>query len=129
MSEVIVFFEDSSGERQVFRCPELPEAPRGSLFHNDFDVEKIEVRKTVKGADFYNRILQGTSASVRISTSGEVIDITVVIVENEIRSFQVFKNIEFNNISLPRVEHGFKVGFETNGKEVYSLFSLQELEG
>ena len=128
MNEVIVFFEDSNGERQVFRCPELPEAPRGSLFHKDFDFKNIEIRKTVIGADFYNQILRGTSASVRLNKSDKAIAIAVVIVENEIRSFQVFKNIEFDNISLSRVDHGFKVGFVAHGQEVYSEFSLQDLE-
>ena len=128
MNEVIVFFEDSNGERQVFRCPELPEAPRGSLLHKDFDFKNIEIRKTVIGADFYNQILRGTSASVRISKSDKAIAIAIVIVENEIRSFQVFKNIEFDNISLSRVDHGFKVGFVAHGQEVYSEFSLQDLE-
>ena len=128
MNEVIVFFEDSNGERQVFQCPELPEAPRGSLFHKDFDFKNIEVRKTVIGADFYNQILRGTSASVRLSRSDEAITIAVVIVENEIRSFQVFKNIEFDHISLSRIEKGFKVGFEAHDQEVYSEFSLRDLE-
>ena len=87
-------------------------------------METLEVRKTVRGADFYNPILQGTSMSVRLQKA-DVLDITVVIVENEIRSFQVFKNIEFNNIALTRVGTGFKVGLEANGKESVAEFSLE----
>lgn len=128
MSQLIVFFEDSQGKRQVFRCPEMVEAPRGSLLHEQFDFGKLEVRKRGNGIVFYNNELQDVSASVEVKKGEEGIDITVAITETEIRSFQVFKNIEFTNIKRERVEKGFKMGFERDGEEVACSFSPEDVK-
>lgn len=127
MAELVMFFEDSSLQRQVFRCPEMPEAPRGSLFHEGLDWGKIELRKTGTGVQFYNTVLMETSLAVQILVQ-ETLEIAFQVMESEIRGFQVFKTVEFKDVSLERIAGGFRVGIERNGKELACSFSPSEVQ-
>lgn len=118
MAQTIVFAENNRG-RQVFRCPDIAEAPAGSMFHFQFDLRDLKIQKQGRQARFYNPSLRDTSAVAQVGGDRILVGIT----ESEIRSFQVFKTIEFDL----DVTEGVTVGFERGEQSAIVEFTPEDL--
>src|SRR3989338_1017127 len=95
MKEVIMFIE-SEKERKTYECPNMPEAPRGSIFHKDFDISTLKMRRNDNIIEFINPEDNETAITAIVERHGNKINASFVVTELAIRSFQVFKNIEIS---------------------------------
>ncbi|MBI4019736.1 MAG: hypothetical protein HY367_00260 [Candidatus Aenigmarchaeota archaeon] len=125
---VLVFFEDSQGKRQTFECPELPEAPQGSIFSSGFGWDRLLASRRGGRVDFYNASADELSAFATVEKTAGGIAVAVRITELEIRGFHVFKTIEFQGVKPASIQGGFRVGFESEGRDASYFFSPEEVK-